>query len=680
MRKTLLKSLLVGAAMVTGATNVWADATSIYERGTTTAWSSSDIGEGAWSTPTSGTAEISSGLKYTSANNGSGSTTLSLPTEENSILVWSFTWNTGASTGRAGNRNYLKFGDVEVRALGQDQKSVIVIGGIETTIGTSKDDVRGDKVWTGTITINKATGSVSYDITLPASGQKTGTGTLASYDFNSVVLGFERGGRTNTSYSTLQAIEITEEKQSVTTADYTVRYMCGTTVVKDAVVRTGVVGDAITLTEADKADVYKDGKKYVYVSDDSESVTIDEGVTVTVNFSEAAKYSYTLNAVDADGNFLKELATGEQFEGDAQRVYYPRSFKMDGKWYSTAANGSYPSYGVDFTESTTKTVKYSEEDIAYFFEVNDFTAPNGFVAGAAYPDRFSNGNGARLGAARYAYSEPLEGGIYTITMWGRNQAGSSEANIQLIARDVDGNESDAVVFGENWAAGAQGAKVVEGVVIPVGSSLEVKNTSDEYNSNLEMDYVILVKTGEAPAVTKSVTLGESGLVTFASKNDLDFTGVEGLTAYIAPEGIAEGKIVLTEAKQVKGGQGMVLVGTANQTYSVPVTVGVAAPATNYLVGVTEDKDMTDVEAYILATDGKFHPVNGGTLKAGKAYLNIAPTAANSISVVFGDEATGIETVKSETVLNGDIFNLRGQRVAAPHKGLYIMQGKKVVVK
>jgi hypothetical protein len=172
----------------------------------------------------------------------------------------------------------------------------------------------------------------------------------------------------------------------------------------------------------------------------------------------------------------------------------------------------------------------------------------------------------------------------------------------------------------------------------------------------------------------------NSFATYCVPRDLDFTGVEGLTAYIAPEGIAEGKIVLTEAKQVKGGQGMVLVGTANQTYSVPVTVGVAAPATNYLVGVTEDKDMTDVEAYILATDGKFHPVNGGTLKAGKAYLNIAPTAANSISVVFGDEATGIETVKSETVLNGDIFNLRGQRVAAPHKGLYIMQGKKVIVK
>ena len=49
----------------------------------------------------------------------------------------------------------------------------------------------------------------------------------------------------------------------------------------------------------------------------------------------------------------------------------------------------------------------------------------------------------------------------------------------------------------------------------------------------------------------------------------------------------------------------------------------------------------------------------------------------------GGEATGINAVNgSEFMINGsDIYNLAGQRVAQPtQKGLYIVNGKKVVIK
>jgi len=50
---------------------------------------------------------------------------------------------------------------------------------------------------------------------------------------------------------------------------------------------------------------------------------------------------------------------------------------------------------------------------------------------------------------------------------------------------------------------------------------------------------------------------------------------------------------------------------------------------------------------------------------------------------FGDETTGIESVQGEGVkVNGseNYYNLNGQRVAQPTKGLYIQNGKKVIVK
>ena len=42
--------------------------------------------------------------------------------------------------------------------------------------------------------------------------------------------------------------------------------------------------------------------------------------------------------------------------------------------------------------------------------------------------------------------------------------------------------------------------------------------------------------------------------------------------------------------------------------------------------------------------------------------------------------TGINTVKADSRLQGAIYNLRGQRVMTPSKGLYIMNGKKFFVK
>ena len=50
-------------------------------------------------------------------------------------------------------------------------------------------------------------------------------------------------------------------------------------------------------------------------------------------------------------------------------------------------------------------------------------------------------------------------------------------------------------------------------------------------------------------------------------------------------------------------------------------------------------------------------------------------------VLVKDGATAISTVKAEkTVAAGEYFNLAGQRVQQPAKGLYIVNGKKVMVK
>ena len=89
-----------------------------------------------------------------------------------------------------------------------------------------------------------------------------------------------------------------------------------------------------------------------------------------------------------------------------------------------------------------------------------------------------------------------------------------------------------------------------------------------------------------------------------------------------------------------------------------------------------------------ATNPGFYLVNATlpTLAANKAYLHTtealdAPTSSR-LSFVFGDETTAISDVtrESEDMKNGETFNLNGQRISRPSKGLYIVNGKKLIMK
>ena len=72
--------------------------------------------------------------------------------------------------------------------------------------------------------------------------------------------------------------------------------------------------------------------------------------------------------------------------------------------------------------------------------------------------------------------------------------------------------------------------------------------------------------------------------------------------------------------------------------------------------------------------------SGVAVPAGKAYLVITGIEARDF-IGFGEEdVTSIESVEQATKVDNQYFNIAGQRVAQPTKGLYIVNGKKVVIK
>ncbi len=177
-----------------------------------------------------------------------------------------------------------------------------------------------------------------------------------------------------------------------------------------------------------------------------------------------------------------------------------------------------------------------------------------------------------------------------------------------------------------------------------------------------------------------VTINASGYKTFVAGED--FKLPEGLQAYIVSTvDNKEGTAKLTEvtSQNIKANTPYILKGTAKQTYTLTTTTTEAtAPAGNKLE-VSDDKTTSGV--YVLATHEDvtaFYKWDGGLLGSGRVYL---PATSSARQIIFFDEeATGIADVKSETATDNRCYNLNGQRVAQPQKGLYIVNGKKIIKK
>ena len=130
---------------------------------------------------------------------------------------------------------------------------------------------------------------------------------------------------------------------------------------------------------------------------------------------------------------------------------------------------------------------------------------------------------------------------------------------------------------------------------------------------------------------------------------------------------------------------IVLKGEPSTTYALKTSFTTATPpAANLLKGsATESIELADGEAYILS-DGKFYRNNAGIMPAGKAYLPATAVASGvrQIKIVFDDETTVIRTLNIDDTPTRiiSIYNLQGQRVMKPGKGIYIINGKKVFIK
>lgn len=198
----------------------------------------------------------------------------------------------------------------------------------------------------------------------------------------------------------------------------------------------------------------------------------------------------------------------------------------------------------------------------------------------------------------------------------------------------------------------------------------------------------IVLSNTLPAISLNASNGKhyaTYCLPFAAK------APEGVKAYAGT--VSNGSVKLTEYANgvIPANKGVLLV--SDNATSATFTLANDADVTaidNDLKGVTAATELTGVDnserVRIFSTkDGVagFYKPNSNitSLAANKAYV-MAPATEGALALNFGGNVTGINSVSDNAAMpnNVEIYDLAGRRVSHAVKGVYVVNGKKIIVK
>lgn len=185
--------------------------------------------------------------------------------------------------------------------------------------------------------------------------------------------------------------------------------------------------------------------------------------------------------------------------------------------------------------------------------------------------------------------------------------------------------------------------------------------------------------------TETVSVSEAGFATYAPTNNVvvpEDENVKVMTVKVNAEGTA---IELNEVKAgtvIPAGRGILVKAPAGNCDFVVTSDKGTELAKNDLVAATSDVTSDGTKYFALTKIGEkvgFALVEKDVvIPAGKAYLEVSKGTAAKFFSLDG-EATGINSVKTAKA-DGAYYTLEGVKTTKPVKGLYIHNGKKIVVK
>ena len=520
MKKQLLKSMLVGA-MTLVASSGWAQTVTTYdfEDGnalfTPDSRISASVVEGTQTIYSQDFELDGKAVKFTGASNAQNGYCFahydfsSLCDQAAKVKV-----EFDAVLGN-GARSIISVGDASVRGnTGNSTKTTYSNKGAIFRVGTDKSYsyVNGSNVGSSTVVsqkwlkvtieVDEVAKNYTYSIVNKATEEvlfSNGEEPVAFYssDATNCTQIDMFGYINNSQLGLIDNLIITVTKDERQQANYTVNFLdTSNNPIKDAVTRSGAVGDPITLLPADKEPLWnaEDTQKYIYQSDDTEGKTIEAAGTTVVNvvYRDAEVYNYTLLS-----SLGTTLTTGSGFEGESPRVAYPR-YQLDGTdLYMAAVDNKEYRTTVNLNEdNVSKTINYTLQEgkvAAFYTEAEDIEGIT-VATNDNIPVRASNAKAATttedvtittLAPGKYI----LHVGIFT----SKSSYSGFAVNFG-VGEEVFAAEFDAVNLNE---------KASEEYVLNVPTTISYLASS---SADTQFDYIWIEKTGDVEVANKTIGL------------------------------------------------------------------------------------------------------------------------------------------------------------------------------
>lgn len=661
----------------------------VYSR---TTWSETDVTDWGGNASLSINADRGLGAEFalnTSAYTAYAEKTFSI--NDNSKIKYEVSWFITNSPADNANFAYIQFGD-NIRLSwgngylffldtdGKSSRTTQIEKGAKKTEYTRKIEIIFN---TASKTVEKITWN-NTDLTdkMPAN---------IAGNMNKVQFGISKGNSKKFTWTVpnyIKSIKVSEAKQKVTTANYTINYKYDGNIISTTNSE-GIVG-----TDVNASSIVNDesGNKY-FTKEVNPKFTLqasNNNFEVEVRKPYSAKFS--LETLVNNESVSKTNSNLEETDDRTTEWFYVYSKyrNKDNKYYVADDITKFGETGsFKDGDDIQKTVSYSNEakNVVFFKEAESVSGNNTQYSNGAtgvVTAQNKRNRGIRVGvlkAGKYIF----EGAIT------KNQKRSLV--IREYIADPASNLSDEekatvnanILNSKIFATLSYATQSVE-FTLDKETDLIINGANagtEKTNQSEDFDYVVV--KASLPA-TETVSVSEAGYATYATTNNVIVpSDVEVMTVTVN-EGNSTITLHEVAANTVIPANTGILVKAAQGKHDFVVTseAGDELP-TNNLVAATKAETSDGVKYFALTTlsDGKvgFAKVaKDVNIPAGKAYLEV-PEGNTPAAKFFGldGEATGINSVKTAKA-DGAYYTLEGVKTTKPVKGLYIHNGKKIVVK
>lgn len=447
---------------------------------------------------------------------------------------------------------------------------------------------------------------------------------------------------------------------------------------------TGLTPDVKVFSDADclnevAANSVQENTKYYYIATlagyedyKGEFTVASENPSVSFAMVKKPVFAYKVNLVDEANHVLKTVyENDEAYEGLEVNYSYPKYLTdKDGKVTYVCSLSSFNG-SVNANKDAVTSVKYNEyKGTAYFVEAENAI------------------NKTKVESANYSSGAAMRGFDKNMDLFTIPETGVYRLSYAICSNNLNESRQFFVSAGDEVIVN----KVVRwsvNDVIKKGTMTEAAMTFNEgtvikakgSDTNIILDYILLEKV-----TSEDVAVSAVKFATYVPV--INVVAPANVKVYTAKVNEAKSAVVLTEvpAGSVIAKGTPVLVGAEEGSYTFAASANEAAPVENNdLKAAADDTKGDGATIYALVEqDGKavFAPLKEGVaVSVGHACLVLPEaSAARFYSIQFGGETTGINEVNAAAKADGAYYTLQGVKTSKAAKGVYIHNGKKVVIK